>query len=892
PPAVTEPPPPGGVPTLPPTVAPPAVVPYTVDWGRLKGSTRSGSTGPDFDHTGSGHYLYLEASGRSPGDTAVLASPTLTNAGTPSGTVCLTFWYSMYGFSMGTLELFTAQTDLSNQNLVWRKNSQQNQGWKRAAVEIDNTSPLRLVWKAIRGPGYTSDIAIDDVSHAPGSCPVVADINCDFDNADICGYTQLDTDDYDWLRNNGRTSSGSTGPSDDRTGGGYYMYTENSSPRRVGDVATLLSPVHTSTLDTSCLTFWYNMYGATVGSLNVYSAPNGVLSSKVLLWSRSGDQGQGWYKVTLELDTSTPIQLVFEELRGTSYTSDVAIDDVTVVPGTCAGPPPDSPPVVPSVTTPVPSVTPTFDCDFNTAGICGYQQSTSDDFNWSRKNGGTSSSSTGPSDDHGGGGHYMYTEVSWNNPGVKADLISPDYTPTTSKTCLTFWYHMYGNTIGTLEVYTAPSGDLGNKAKIWTKSGSQGNLWKEASISVDTPNNAPIQVIFRGIRGSSYTGDIAIDDITAVPNGCPGVTCDFDTSDICGWETAVPMNDFEWKRNKGGTTSSNTGPDADHTSGSGHYMYVEASSLGSTSGQLVSPLLTSTDTTNCVTFWYNMYGSDIGTLQFTSTPVGSSTPVVLWSKSGQQWQGWREAAVEVDTSTDVQVAFQYSHNGGWQGDVAIDDVLVTPGACPVIADVTCNFDSADICGYTDGSGDSTWVRQSGSTPSSNTGPSSDHTGGGGFYMHTENSGNSIGDRSELLSPSHSLTSPTGCLSFWYYMYGSTVGTLNVYYVPNGDVTSKKLLWSQSGDQGQNWIDVSMDIDTSQPAQSYTSDIAIDDVLLVAGACAPPPTEPPVTLPPVPSPSGPVTPSMAFDIVLVIMILWSRERKLFFIEFSDDKSTHH
>jgi hypothetical protein len=44
---------------------------------------------------------------------------------------------------------------------------------------------------------------------------------------------------------------------------------------------------------------------------------------------------------------------------------------------------------------------------------------------------------------------------------------------------------MYGPHINALNVYTRPSqgaGQFGNVTRIWTKSGTQGNLWKFAQV--------------------------------------------------------------------------------------------------------------------------------------------------------------------------------------------------------------------------------------------------------------------------------------------------------------------------------------------------------------------------------------------------------------------------
>lgn len=50
-------------------------------------------------------------------------------------------------------------------------------------------------------------------------------------------------------------------------------------------------------------------------------------------------------------------------------------------------------------------------------------------------------------------GHYMYIEASVpRNPGQKARLLTPQYPATQTPQCMTFYYHMYGKNIGSLNV--------------------------------------------------------------------------------------------------------------------------------------------------------------------------------------------------------------------------------------------------------------------------------------------------------------------------------------------------------------------------------------------------------------------------------------------------------
>ncbi|KAK2571470.1 Transmembrane protease serine 2 [Acropora cervicornis] len=73
-------------------------------------------------------------------------------------------------------------------------------------------------------------------------------------------------------------------------------------------------------------------------------------------------------------------------------------------------------------------------------------------------------------------------------------------------------------------------------------------------------------LVFEGIRGSSFQGDAAIDNVEIRKCGGDELDCNFDTS-TCGFFQAT--NDhFDWTRHRGRTPSFSTGPSSDHTSGS------------------------------------------------------------------------------------------------------------------------------------------------------------------------------------------------------------------------------------------------------------------------------------------------------------------------------------
>ena len=73
--------------------------------------------------------------------------------------------------------------------------------------------------------------------------------------------------------------------------------------------------------------------------------------------------------------------------------------------------------------------------------------------------------------------------------------------------------------------------------------------------------------MFEGIRGISWAGDIALDDISLENGGCPPqMECTFENTNLCGWYN-VHGDNFDWARANGLTASVGTGPSSDHTYG-------------------------------------------------------------------------------------------------------------------------------------------------------------------------------------------------------------------------------------------------------------------------------------------------------------------------------------
>ncbi len=106
--------------------------------------------------------------------------------------------------------------------------------------------------------------------------------------------------------------------------------------------------------------------------------------------------------------------------------------------------------------------------------------------------------------------------------------------------------------------------------------------------------------------------------------------------------------------------------------------------------------------------------------------------------------------------------------------------------------------------------DFNWATRSGSTPSSNTGPSSANTGS--YYIFMESSTpNYSNKRAIIYSPCYDITNASqATFSFKYHMYGaSAMGSLALEASLDG--TSWTSIWSKSGNQGNSWQTASVDL---------------------------------------------------------------------------------
>uniref|UniRef100_A0A665VE01 Neuropilin n=1 Tax=Echeneis naucrates TaxID=173247 RepID=A0A665VE01_ECHNA len=119
------------------------------------------------------------------------------------------------------------------------------------------------------------------------------------------------------------------------------------------------------------------------------------------------------------------------------------------------------------------------------------------------------------------------------------------------------------------------------------------------------------------------------------------------------------------------------------TGGSGNFIYTLATGPQETEvARLVSPVVSSPGSDLCVSFWYHMFGSHIGTLHIKQRKqtVDGPADILLWTVSGHQGNRWREGRVFVPrTNKPYQVVIEGLVERKSWGDIAVDDIKVLNG---------------------------------------------------------------------------------------------------------------------------------------------------------------------------------------------------------------------
>lgn len=147
-------------------------------------------------------------------------------------------------------------------------------------------------------------------------------------------------------------------------------------------------------------------------------------------------------------------------------------------------------------------------------GFGVWVQDPTNQLDWTRISGPTPSSGTGPLGAYDGS-WYIYTEASGFNPSNRGIVMAEFDFSTLSNPGMTFYYHMYGNSMGELYVdafdgifYAIPWSMAGQQQT------SETDPWRKAEVDLSLfAGSSNVTIRFRGITGSSFTSDMCVDKV-------------------------------------------------------------------------------------------------------------------------------------------------------------------------------------------------------------------------------------------------------------------------------------------------------------------------------------------------------------------------------------------
>lgn len=370
---------------------------------------------------------------------------------------------------------------------------------------------------------------------------------------------------------------------------------------------------------------------------------------------------------------------------------------------------------------------------------------------------------TGPSSDHTTGtGKYIFAETSFGGgtPPFDAFIESPpiDLSALTAPE-LTFWYHMFGNDIGTV---SAEIDDGSGYTQVWTRTGAQqtsGNdAWKEAVLSLSAYANDTIRIRFKATKPAfGFAADAAIDDVQI--DEAPSCPKPQNFTIVGKTNTTVTL---QWS--SGGASDWNIEyGNAGFSLGSGTLLNVTNNPF------TVTGLSANTD--------YEFYVRDSCGVADVSDWIG---PIG-------------------DTTDCNPVSAPYTEN--FDGSVWVIGGFFSPG-------------SIDPCWDRDASRNYVWSPEITTTPF-NSGPTADHTSGTGKFLFTQRLFGTATPttNANIVSPLVDLAPLTiPELTFWYHAFGADIDSLTVE-VFNGTIWQRE--WSISGSQqtakADPWIEATVNI---------------------------------------------------------------------------------
>ncbi|XP_066567273.1 MAM domain-containing protein 2a isoform X2 [Amia ocellicauda] len=610
--------------------------------------------------------VFMEGSGS---EKAVLISPELELLEWS----CLRLVYQITG--SGSLEMQLRPEGESFDYRLW-SSDQASDSWLIASIDLRNTtSTYKILMEARPGKETGNSVAIFEIHIVSGYC-----IECNFEEHHLCGYSNFWNPNVNWYVGGSSARDPQSNLPDDHTMSnqrGHYMYVDSIYAKNFQEVAQLSSPM-TITAMSGCLSFYYQRDQERGNIFSVFTRDK--LGQYEEIWRPDFYATSIWKLVQVDIKASHPSEVVFEVAFNSARGGYVALDDISFSPEFCSM-----------------ETEPFFDpsianCDFE-ENFCHYYQERIEGSVWNRISVKPNLYRIG--DHTTGSGSFLLANTRFTSrPGYVGRLYGP-YLPGNLKYCLKFYYVLHGfmKIDNALAVYIYDENNIAQE-KVWTISESSRGVWTEVEITFLKP--MPTKVVFVSICKNFWDcGLVALDDITVSLGDCrisegmfpsaPG-QCNFEMDD-CGY-TQDENDRGNWFRIRGQTPTSYTGPNGDHTSGVGYYMYIEASHMiPGHNARLMSKELRGFHTQQCLVFYYHMYGSGTGMLSVYLKKEGERRESLLWRQRGEHSISWMRGMVGYECDHNHKIVFEAVRGMSIRSDIAIDDIVFQKGPCKELGEM-------------------------------------------------------------------------------------------------------------------------------------------------------------------------------------------------------------
>nr|XP_012422247.1 PREDICTED: apical endosomal glycoprotein [Odobenus rosmarus divergens] len=656
---------------------------------------------------------------------------------------------------------------------------------------------------------------------------------CDFEQ-DSCGWQDISTSGYSWLRDRAGAAVEALGPRSDHTLGtdlGWYMAVGTHRGKEAS-TAAVRSPVLHNAAPTCELRLWYHAASGDVAELRLELTHR---AETLTLWQSSGPWGPGWQELLVTTGRiRDDFRVTFSATRNATHRGTVALDDV-VFRG-CGLPAPQAHCLLGHHHCQnMGCVEPHQLCDGE--DNCGdssdedgpaCRHHTATDFEtglgpwnpsegWARNHSAGARPAAWPRRDHSRNSAHGSFLVSVAEPSAPAVLSSPEFQASGAHNCsLIFYHYLHGSEDGYLQLFlqTQSPGSPQGPVLLRRRHGELGAAWVRDRVDIQSEH--PFRILLTGHTGPG--GVVSLDDLI-LSDHCQPVP-EGPSPPVGLWAPAPQPQDF---------------CEPGHLSCGD--LCVPPEQLCDFQHRCPSALATVP-----------------GSTDFEPPTAGGWEDA---SVGRLQW-GRLRAQESRDPGSDAGGAAPghfLSLQRAW-GQLAAEARVLTPPLGPsgprcelrmayyfhsYPQEVSCNFER-DTCGWHSGHlTDAHWRRIQ------SHGPGYDHTTGQGYFLLLDPMDPPArGPGAHLLTQPQAPAAPQECLSFWYHLHGPQIGTLRLAVRREGE--PETVLWSRTGAHGNRWLEAWATLHHQSGSgakyqlvfeglrDGYHGTMALDDVAVRPGPC--------------------------------------------------------